>query len=237
MPAPTIPVHEMFDAFQGEGEHVGRHAFFVRTFGCPVRCPWCDSAGTWHKDYVPGDVARMAPAEIAAEAAASLAPFVVVTGGEPCVQPALPELCAAIRAAGMGVHIETCGAYDIDPAVADHITVSPKRDKPPTKHMLEAAAEIKIIVDEPGATAAWVDAIKDTCGGLDVIDTGIPVWLHPEWSQRAEPWLLGEITGWVKRHGDPFRAGYQTHKLYQCDALDRRSRPLAPLGGDPARGY
>jgi 7-carboxy-7-deazaguanine synthase len=236
-PDNKIAIHERFHAFQGEGVHSGRSAFFIRTFGCPVHCPWCDSAGTWHKDYTPKAVERLSVAQLATEAAESCAAFTVITGGEPCVQPHLPDLCDALRSLGMLVHLETCGAFDVDPTLFDHITVSPKRDKPPTKHMIEAAAELKIIVDEVGAIAWWVEQIKTICGGLDVLDTGMPVYLHPEWSQRDHGWLKAEISARVTQHGDPFRAGYQMHKLFNCDALDERTRELAPLGGDPARGY
>jgi asparagine synthase (glutamine-hydrolysing) len=54
-----LPIYETFHAWQGEGTHLGRSAFFIRTFGCPVHCPWCDSAGTWHPDYIPDKVDRL----------------------------------------------------------------------------------------------------------------------------------------------------------------------------------
>ena len=59
------PVHETFHSWQGEGDHSGKSAFFVRLYGCPVHCPWCDSAGTWHPDYVPEKVDRIDAAMIA----------------------------------------------------------------------------------------------------------------------------------------------------------------------------
>ncbi|NER01051.1 MAG: radical SAM protein, partial [Cyanothece sp. SIO2G6] len=65
--------------------HLGRSAYFIRLFGCPVHCPWCDSAGTWHPDYVPKDIDRISPKALAEQAAASGAEFVVVTGGEPAI--------------------------------------------------------------------------------------------------------------------------------------------------------
>src|SRR5690606_10755697 len=54
--AVRYPVHEQFHTWQGEGVHMGRSAYFIRTFGCPVKCPWCDSAGTWHPDHIPAKV-------------------------------------------------------------------------------------------------------------------------------------------------------------------------------------
>ena len=45
-----LPIHEQFYTFQGEGTHSGQSAYFIRTFGCPIHCPWCDSSGTWHPE-------------------------------------------------------------------------------------------------------------------------------------------------------------------------------------------
>jgi 6-pyruvoyltetrahydropterin/6-carboxytetrahydropterin synthase len=82
---PMLPIHEQFYTFQGEGAHSGRAAYFIRTFGCPVHCPWCDSAGTWHPDYIPKHIARLEPATLAAEVALTQAEFTVITGGEPAI--------------------------------------------------------------------------------------------------------------------------------------------------------
>jgi organic radical activating enzyme len=74
-----LPVHEQFYSFQGEGCHAGRAAYFIRLFGCPVHCPWCDSAGTWHPDFTPKHIERLEVATLAAAAAASAAEFTVIT--------------------------------------------------------------------------------------------------------------------------------------------------------------
>ena len=54
--AELYPVNETFLSWQGEGVHLGRKAFFIRLQGCPVKCAWCDSASTWHPQFVPKQV-------------------------------------------------------------------------------------------------------------------------------------------------------------------------------------
>ena len=49
--------------------------------------------------------------------------------------------------------------------------------------------------------------------------------------------IINSITDWVKAHGAPYRAGYQLHKMYQADSMDKRARPTVPLGGDEKLGY
>ncbi len=223
-----LPVHERFHSWQGEGMHLGRSAYFIRLFGCPVHCPWCDSAGTWHPDYIPENVEKLPVAELALAAQESGAEFVVVTGGEPAIHD-LGELTRALRVFGLPVHIETSGGFAIR-GDFDWITLSPKWQKLPLAENLAKASEFKLIVETADSIEKWIQKI-----GVHFENT--PVWLHPEWSKRADAQVLRSITQTVKRRGAPFRAGYQMHKLYQADLLDPNSRPAAPLGGDPSQGY
>ncbi len=225
-----LPVQERFASFQGEGIHMGRSAFFIRTYGCPVRCPWCDSAGTWHPDFPPGKSLRVPVEDLVVEARQSGAEFIVLTGGEPCIhEGGVRALSEQARLAGIRLHVETCGAFALPPKWFDWITVSPKQAALPVEEMLAAAHELKIIVEDSGSVEHWMSYIKAA--------PGVPVWLHPEWTKRADPAVLSYIVAEVKTRGGRFRAGYQLHKLYRCDALDSRSSPPVPLGGDPAKGF
>lgn len=227
----SYPIHERFYSFQGEGVHAGRAAFFIRTYGCPVRCPWCDSAGTWHAKHKPPVLLRMTATELAVEALAVNAEFVVVTGGEPAIHDLTPLVTAVHELAGLPVHLETSGAFDTD-APFDWITLSPKREALPLLSMLNRANELKFIVDSEHAVIEWLNTIAEA--GLLKWPT---VWLHPEWSHRDDPVVLAEIVEAVKRSHEPrLRAGWQLHKLFRADALDRRSAKPVPLGGDAAKG-
>jgi len=227
-----LPIHEQFYSFQGEGAHAGRTAYFIRAFGCPVHCPWCDSAGTWHPNYTPEHICRIDVADLAAAAAKTRAEFTVVTGGEPAIHD-LGPLTDALRAAGQTAHLETSGAFHIR-GHFEWITLSPKRWKLPLEENLHRADEFKIIVDSPEAIGEYLEAL--TRNGFRFGPTTV-VWLHPEWSQHDNPAVLDAITEWVKQHGAPFRAGWQLHKNYAADLKDPRSAPAVPLGGDPSKGF
>ncbi len=212
---------------------MGRAAFFIRTFGCPMHCPWCDSAGTWHPDYVPKTINRMSVADLVKEAADSRAAFVVVTGGEPAIHD-LTELTTALNAVGMPVHLETSGAFPIK-GTFDWITVSPKNKwaKPMLSENIVKADEFKFIIEHPDDIPAFAGLIYKRSWPPTPLR---PIWLHPEWSKRNDVrGVLDAITQYVKLFGDPFRVGYQLHKIFKADALDNRAAQLAPLGGDPAR--
>ena len=228
----TLPIHEQFYTFQGEGVHSGRAAYFIRTFGCPVHCPWCDSAGTWHTDYTPKHITRLEPEVLAQEVAQTKSEFTVITGGEPAIHD-LNALTDALHAAGQPTHLETSGAFPIR-GTFDWITLSPKRWKRPLAENVARANEFKIIVDRPEAIGEYVSALTELGADLNGQDC---IWLHPEWSQHNNREVLDAITEWIKTHGRPYRAGWQLHKNYATDLMDQRSAPGVPLGGDPERGF
>lgn len=229
----TYPIHETFFAFQGEGIHMGRAAFFIRLFGCPLHCPWCDSAGTWHPNHVPKSIIRETGRGLA-EMVPNEAEFVVVTGGEPCIHN-LYELTEEIRNTGIPIHLETSGAFPIT-GKFDWITLSPKRAKDPVASALELADEFKFIVEHPEDIGFHLNQIRKRTFSSKRKPS---IWLHPEWGHREDPAVLNTISHAVKTgvEGFRFRAGYQIHKLYKVDFLDMRTRPPVPLGGDTQRGY
>ena len=227
------PVYERFYTWQGEGVHLGRAAYFIRLYGCPQHCPWCDSAGTWHPEYRPESVGLM-DAQALADAVAAESPagaVVIITGGEPILFDLAP-LTDALHAIGRRVHIETSGIAPLRGEL-DWVTLSPKpTQKWPLPEVVAHADEVKIIVHEPQDIAAGLAT-------LDGLRDDAVIWLHPEWSRARERDMrvLNAITEAVK--ADPrLRAGYQMHKLYRADDLDEHSdKRLIPLGGNERLGY
>lgn len=227
------PVYERFYTWQGEGVHLGRAAYFIRLYGCPQACPWCDSAGTWHREYRPAGVTLMTAEDLAAVVAAESpdGAIVVVTGGEPILFDLAP-LTDALHAHGRRVHLETSGIAPLRGEI-DWVTLSPKPfGQRPLPEVVARAAEVKIIVHEPGDIAAGLATLEGLSGEA-------VIWLHPEWSRARErdARVLNAITEAVK-HTPRLRAGYQMHKLYRADDLDANSdRRLIPLGGNMELGY
>ena len=227
------PVYERFYTWQGEGVHLGRAAYFIRLYGCPQACPWCDSAGTWHHDYRPEGVTLMTAGDLAATVATDSpdGAVVVITGGEPILFDLAP-LVNELHALGRKVHIETSGIAELRGAI-DWVTLSPKPFGTwPTPEVVARADEVKIIVHD----------VADIQAGLDTLANLRPdavIWLHPEWSKARERDMavLNAITDAVKQN-PRLRAGYQMNKLYRADELDAHSdKRLIPLGGNTDLGY
>ena len=106
-----ILIKEIFYSIQGEGQHSGRPAIFIRLGGCNLQCGgagWdCDT------DYSNGDrLSIKAIVDQAIEFCGGLKvnhPLVVITGGEPFRQFLLPDLCEELMKDHFQVQIETNG--------------------------------------------------------------------------------------------------------------------------------
>lgn len=74
-----MKINEIFYSIQGEGPQVGMAAWFVRTSGCNLTCPWCDtkyaSEGT-----------EMTIEQIESKLDVNICRNIVITGGEPLIQ-------------------------------------------------------------------------------------------------------------------------------------------------------
>ena len=116
-----MKIAELFYSIQGEGSLVGVPSFFIRTSGCNLRCGWCDTPYT---SWTPEGV-ELSLREILDEVGAHPARHVVVTGGEPMIQPEIIPLTERLRARGLHITIETAGTV-FQPVACDLMSISPK---------------------------------------------------------------------------------------------------------------
>ena len=101
----TMRICEIFRSIQGEGLMMGIPTVFVRAVGCNLRCVWCDT------QYAMDGGEEMSLQQIMDKIGD--AKHVCVTGGEPMIQPEMPELLRMLVAAGKQVVLETNGSVDL----------------------------------------------------------------------------------------------------------------------------
>ncbi len=115
-------IAEIFESIQGEGRYTGEPSLFVRTTGCNLRCWYCDTPDTSWRPA--GD--QRPWRDVLDQVLANPCQHVVLTGGEPLLQPDIIPLTAALRDARRFVTIETAGTV-FRPLTVDLMSISPKR--------------------------------------------------------------------------------------------------------------
>jgi pyruvate formate lyase activating enzyme len=92
-------------------DYPGRVAAVVFTQGCNFRCPWCHNGHLLPLDAVPAAlVSEERVLGVLAERRARLG-GVVVSGGEPTLQAALPRFLRRVKALGLDVKLDTNGGH------------------------------------------------------------------------------------------------------------------------------
>ena len=106
-------VVETFISINGEGQHAGELALFIRFAGCNLNCNYCDTRWANQPDVV---YQEMTETEIKALVADSGVRNVTLTGGEPLLQPGMYQLLETMGSLpDIRIEIETNGSVDIEP--------------------------------------------------------------------------------------------------------------------------
>ena len=216
-------INEIFLSVQGEGIHVGERTVFVRFYGCPLRCVWCDQPEALTTSGV-GRFDTMTPEAVldrvrSFEAVRRLC----LTGGEPLIAPAdsLAWMLDELRDAGWWISVETSGARVVEPMLEriDFWTISPKGESArtfdgdlveaqlPTLRRLiqlpEGRRQLKFIVQSVGD-------VRDAVAILDALSYHGAIVLQPE-HEKGDGRRVFEWWPW-ERYPEA-RVIPQTHKV------------------------
>ncbi|EER47133.1 hypothetical protein AM305_01574 [Actinobacillus minor NM305] len=137
----TYPIVEIFESLQGEGFNTGMPSIFIRFGKCNLTCSWCDTP------YHQFDSWTLT--QILEKVEGYQAKNIIITGGEPTIQPNLTVLLDELKQRGYFLAIETNGLKDI-PTQIDYIATSPKRlyAKKYQRRCIPFAHEVRIVADE-----------------------------------------------------------------------------------------
>ena len=120
---------EIFHSIQGEGLMMGVPTTFVRTVGCNLRCEWCDTQYSM-------DGGEEISLDAIMERIGDVK-HVCVTGGEPMLQPEMPELLRRLVFAGKQVVLETNGSVDLSDVPSDPLMLISMDIKCPSSGMTD----------------------------------------------------------------------------------------------------
>ena len=193
----TLPIVEIFDSIQGEGCHLGKMATFIRTSGCNLKCPWCDTKDSWggHSEvFTISEIMKCVHHRM-----------VVITGGEPTIHgKALQALVDNLKADDHMVCIETNGTNPVYHMV-DWVTCSPKAEADYFIHPHLRPNELKYVVDDAfDDRRAIPEDIRNRYAGR--------IWLQPEGNDMQQKWLNCYA---LAAEDSRLRVGVQLHKIME----------------------
>lgn len=188
MTEPELPVNQIFYGYQWEGQHMGRHALYVRLQGCPLQCKPCPMPSVCEVgnevpvDYILNKSQLNEPDDAYAVVTVSQlvmliedlqdAPYdIVIIGGEPATHDLFP-LSVALDEMGYTVTIQTAGELPFNVIEGTRISVRP-RSRQVIPEVLHAADEVLFIVRDAG-DLAHLDVLME-----HVDDDHTEVFLQP----------------------------------------------------------
>lgn len=141
MNAYSYRIVEIFETLQGEGYNTGMPSIFIRFGKCNLACHWCDT--NYHQFQM------MDTPKLLNRIHQFSAKNIIITGGEPTIQPHLEHLLDILKSEGYYLAIETNGLNAV-PKQIDYIATSPKRlyTEAYQKKCLTHADEVRIVVDD-----------------------------------------------------------------------------------------
>jgi 7-carboxy-7-deazaguanine synthase len=160
-------VNEIFYSIQGEGILTGTPSIFIRLAGCPIHCSWCDTKYAWDPNAGTG----MSAEHILQNIKEYDCRYIVITGGEPMLNPQLPELTKLLKASDKHITIETAGIKFIDSLNCDLMSISPKLSNSANTKCLDFEVlkklinrynyQLKFIIDNESDISEILDIVKN----------------------------------------------------------------------------
>lgn len=208
-----LRLRELYRSIQGESSYAGRPCTFIRTAGCDIRCRWCDEP----QAFSGGE--RVALDEVLERVDALGVPLVEITGGEPLLQEAVPELVRALLERGYQVLVETGGHRDIsvlDPRARAIVDVKcpgsgeAQSFDPANLERLRPGDELKFVIADR-TDYEWARARVEEAG----LASRAPVHFSPVHGE-LDP---AELSAWILEDGLDVRLNLQLHKyVWGADA-------------------
>jgi len=199
-------LNAIFTSLQGEGRNAGRPATFIRFSSCNLNCSWCDTHRTMKLDISLG--------ELLLKVKHRGKRFVILTGGEPSIQPGLVELVRKLKEEGHVVAMETNGLEAPPEAeLLDYIACSPKPDfvnRYRDDRMLRRADEVRIVAQSELITS-FCRNMRERISATDYYIS--PLDLDGKIHYRRALNLLSKVNRLMPSDYPPWALSIQMHKV------------------------
>lgn len=204
---------EVFLSIQGESTDSGLPCIFVRLFGCPVGCSYCDTP------QLPSQRHKVSIANLVDKVKKySGVKRVCITGGEPMIyKDDLMPLVYELQYEGYQVSIETSGCIDIEDTGYRRSFKYIMDVKCPSSGVSHKNIYDNLLRLTPKDEVVFViadredyDFMKKT---LKKYPTSAQVLLSPMFSSDGEPVIASDLVKWLLKDRLDYRVQIQLHKV------------------------
>lgn len=204
--AKRVKLYEIYTSIQGETQYAGLPCTLVRFAACDLRCSYCDTA------YAFTGGQEVSRESIVSDVRTRGAKLVLLTGGEPLLQPELPRLAQELLAAGHEVMVETGGHRDVSALPEETVVIldlktpgSGESDKNLWGNLRQLAAG--------DAVKMVITSVEDYAWAKDVMErhklsSRCTVLLSPSFGQVDAK----DLVAWMLRDKLDARLNLQVHK-------------------------
>lgn len=213
----SLPLVEIFETVEGEGNQAGFHTIFIRLFGCNLRCSWCDTPYS----YAPAKPEmKLSIKEIVNQVSTYKAKNICLTGGEPLLfgKKSVALINELLKIDGIqDLHVETNGAIDLLPFIN---SINDKRVRFIMDYKLSGSNERDRMLDSNLAILREFDELKFVIGSdLDFFeateiinnnDINAQILFSPVWETMTPRKLVEKIISNGLSH---VKLSLQLHKI------------------------
>ncbi len=205
----VIKIQEVIPlTIQGEGFNTGLPVSFIRLYGCPVNCAFCDTG--YSINNITATFENISFQEILPQLESD---NIVISGGEPIVNKAINKLLIDLHDNNKKIFIETSGitSTNLDLQLLKKfnvwVTLSPKEHCSPTgkldKKILPFISELKLVISKEADFVYYSKLINFMKLHKK------PVYLQPEYDKLKEvlPLIIDLANQWQ------LKLSLQTHKF------------------------
>lgn len=202
-----LKVSEMVETLIGEEPAAGYPCLLIRLSGCNLRCKWCDtqSKNEFVEDY--------SVVELIVKAQKTALPWILLTGGEPLLQPETPCLVKGLIESGFKVLIETNGTVDLSDLPKE--VVKSVDIKTPSSGYAGSFLEANLpYITEHDALKFVIENRADYNWALSEIKrlelkSGTQIIFSPVFEKLE----AAELASWILNQKLPIRLSIQIHKI------------------------
>ena len=203
-------VDNIFVSIQGESSYVGFPTVFVRLFGCPVGCAYCD---TFQKTRNKMSLGRI----VGTVRSYKGIKYVCITGGEPLIQEDTMPLVYELQGLGYNVSIETSGCVPLDEESYRHSYKYVMDIKCPSSEVshknvyenlikLQANDEVKFVISDRQDYEFMKKVLKK-------YPTQAQILVSPMFGIDMKPVIGKILVDWVIEDNINCRFNFQVHKF------------------------